>query len=332
MFCFLPGSPAGGIYMLLSRTDPFTYFYAYDGNGNVAALVNAADGTAAAQYEYDPFGNCLMSIGRLTTLNLNAFLFSTKYQDSESGLLYYGYRYYDPRVGRWPNRDRLEEQGGKGIYSYCANNPLSFSDRNGLDFGFWIGAGPAYDKFTGGNIQNIPVTPNQVDTWVDMNFIYFFGQGQSETLSPQDVDVVINTQEVRLFRDNLRTSAESRMCKTPCGQQGSYFNSQYDDTYFPFSQLTGNWQLYMIGEVKWRGQSDQHGGCNQVAHESVHGIASKTFTYAATPGGNPRNKVSTFFLLPSIAYITGSGSYYISGDFDIEFDFSHDCPCKNMAK
>ncbi len=37
--------------------------------------------------------------------------FSTKYTDAETGLSYYGYRYYDAVQGRWINRDPIEERG-----------------------------------------------------------------------------------------------------------------------------------------------------------------------------------------------------------------------------
>ena len=41
----------------------------------------------------------------------NPFRFSTKYQDDETDLLYYGYRYYNASTGRWISRDPLEEAG-----------------------------------------------------------------------------------------------------------------------------------------------------------------------------------------------------------------------------
>ncbi|MDE3100005.1 MAG: hypothetical protein KGJ88_11085 [Verrucomicrobiota bacterium] len=82
---------------------------AYDVNTNVAALVNAADGTVAANYEYGPFGELIRQTGPMA--KANPFQFSTKYQDDESGLLYYGYRYYDASTGRWVNRDPLGETG-----------------------------------------------------------------------------------------------------------------------------------------------------------------------------------------------------------------------------
>ena len=57
----LSGSPqgAGGVGGLLwmtipSGTNAGMYFYAYDGNGNVMALVNAAYGIRSAVYEYGP--------------------------------------------------------------------------------------------------------------------------------------------------------------------------------------------------------------------------------------------------------------------------------------
>lgn len=50
---------AGGVGGLLSMTvhagtNAGTYFYGYDGNGDVVALVNSADGAVAARYEYGP--------------------------------------------------------------------------------------------------------------------------------------------------------------------------------------------------------------------------------------------------------------------------------------
>src|SRR5581483_1264588 len=61
----------------------------------------------------------------------NPFRFSTKYLD-ESGLLYYGYRYYGSERGSWLNRDPSEEQGGAGLYRFAVNAPTSWSDPLGL--------------------------------------------------------------------------------------------------------------------------------------------------------------------------------------------------------
>jgi len=76
------------------------------------ALANAADGSVAARYEYGPFGEVLRATGPMA--EINPFRSSTKYHDDETGLVYYGYRYYDPGTGRWPNRDPLGEPGFNG--------------------------------------------------------------------------------------------------------------------------------------------------------------------------------------------------------------------------
>ncbi|MCP4491293.1 MAG: hypothetical protein GY820_28855, partial [Gammaproteobacteria bacterium] len=47
----------GGLIAALDKQTGIVYYYLYDANGNVGQLVNAADGTIAAHYEYDPFGN-----------------------------------------------------------------------------------------------------------------------------------------------------------------------------------------------------------------------------------------------------------------------------------
>jgi len=68
---------------------------------------------------------------------LNPFRFSTKYQDDETGLVYYGYRYYDPGTGRWLSRDPIGERGGLNLYAYVGNNPVNFYDPYGLAIGDW---------------------------------------------------------------------------------------------------------------------------------------------------------------------------------------------------
>ncbi len=125
---------AGGVGGLISMTvhqgtNAGAYFYCYDGNHNVVALVNAANGALAGQWEYDAFGNLLRATGPLAFEN--PFLFSTKFYDWETRFYYYGYRYYDPDTGRWPSRDPLGELGGLDLYGFVANNPINAFDPDG---------------------------------------------------------------------------------------------------------------------------------------------------------------------------------------------------------
>ena len=103
-----------------------THFVCYDGNGNVTALAKATDGSQSAGYEYGPFGEVIRASG--TMAKSNPFRFSTKYQDDESELLYYGYRFYNASTGRWPSRDPIQEAGGISPYAFVLNGPLSLFD------------------------------------------------------------------------------------------------------------------------------------------------------------------------------------------------------------
>ncbi|MCF7669660.1 MAG: RHS repeat-associated core domain-containing protein [Verrucomicrobia bacterium] len=125
---------AGGVGGLLGVNDANQgfHFVAYDGNGNVMALVDADDGTVSAEYEYGPFGELIRATGPMSD---NPIRFSTKYHDTETGLVYYGYRYYWPAMGRWIKRDPIGERGGMNLYNYVGNDPLNWIDTLGLAYG-----------------------------------------------------------------------------------------------------------------------------------------------------------------------------------------------------
>jgi RHS repeat-associated protein len=118
---------AGGVGGLLSVDNGSTnWFTAFDGNGNLTALVDSSDGSLDAVYEYDPYGNLLRATG--PTAEDNPFRFSTKYQDQDSGLVYFGMRFYNPNTGRWLNLDPIRERGGWNLYGFVWNSPVMSID------------------------------------------------------------------------------------------------------------------------------------------------------------------------------------------------------------
>jgi RHS repeat-associated protein len=123
---------SGGVGGLLEVNDSANgvHFAAYDGNGNVAALVKGTDGIISAQYEYGPFAEPIRVTGPMR--KINPIRFSTKYADDESDFLYYGYRYYNPSTGRWLNRDPIGEEGGRNLYAFVHGSPIHLVDRLGL--------------------------------------------------------------------------------------------------------------------------------------------------------------------------------------------------------
>lgn len=117
---------AGGVGGLLAVNDgSATYYPTYDGNGNVSEYLDSG-GAIQAHYEYDPFGNTTVSTGSKSTDFFHRF--STKPLDAETGLYYYGYRYYEPVTGRWPSRDPIEEEGGLNLYGFLENDGQNYQD------------------------------------------------------------------------------------------------------------------------------------------------------------------------------------------------------------
>jgi RHS repeat-associated protein len=118
----------GGIGGLLNlKQGGQDYAYLYDGKGNVAAVLDASQAVVAA-YRYAPFGKLLAKTGTLE----QPFGFSTKRYDPDTGLVYYGHRYYSPAIGRWTTRDPLGEAGGMNLYAFVGNSPVNWVDPFGL--------------------------------------------------------------------------------------------------------------------------------------------------------------------------------------------------------
>jgi RHS repeat-associated protein len=127
---------AGGVGGLLQASQNVggalraAMFFVYDGNGNVTALVDAADGSVVARYDYSPFGMTVLADGSAAAAN--PWCFSTKYHDTETALVYCGFRYYSPELGRWINRDPIGERVGVGLYAIVGNTPQNGVDHLGL--------------------------------------------------------------------------------------------------------------------------------------------------------------------------------------------------------
>ncbi len=79
---------------------------------------------------YFPFGGTRYASGTLNTDKL-----FTGQRLDETGLYYYGARYYDATIGRFISADTLvpDSKNPQSLnrYSYCRNNPLKYVDPTG---------------------------------------------------------------------------------------------------------------------------------------------------------------------------------------------------------
>ena len=156
-----------------------TYYYHQNALSSVFALTDAT-ATTVEGYMYEAYGrqtvfepgpngqvdfggDDMIVPGGLSSLG-NPCMFTGHRFDSETGLHYYGYRYYNPTLGRWPSRDPIGELGGplllttdalqaaslvdagtlfrlflehfveeeRNLYSFVQNNPIRDTDYLGL--------------------------------------------------------------------------------------------------------------------------------------------------------------------------------------------------------
>lgn len=176
-------------------------------NGNVmgiAALSGPQAGQLAARFDYDAFGNRITNTG--PDVELCPFGFSSKYFDAETGLAYYGFRYYSPEMGRWLSRDPAEEQGGLNLYGMVGNDTINRIDMLGL-----------------------------ADILVEMNRSYFDWDTLSNfTAKATDKTIASCCKEVKGQTIELKKGEYSLV------KQGDYFhgNKNYP---IPEGDHTGNW-------------------------------------------------------------------------------------------
>ena len=82
--------------------------------------------------EYTPYGSASYQAVRSQTETPKRHRFTRKERDEETGLYYYGARYYAPWLGRWLSCDPAWMVDGTNLYLAVCANPIVFADRAGF--------------------------------------------------------------------------------------------------------------------------------------------------------------------------------------------------------
>lgn len=137
-FCCDDGSPEAAQTRALALEnnfqDPDAYeklqFYYHPDHLGSSSYITNLDGEVVQHIEYVPFGEVFME--ERNNIWNTPYLFNAKEFDEETGLYYYGARYYDSRLSLWISTDPLQEKY-VNITSYCYtyNNPVIFIDPDG---------------------------------------------------------------------------------------------------------------------------------------------------------------------------------------------------------
>jgi RHS repeat-associated protein len=170
------------------------YFYAYLANESPMNVyfddfqVSHIPGPVLEQNHYYPFG---MLNPQLTTQSitkpLNFYNYNGKelQKDLNLGWLDYGWRQFDPQIGRFTTQDRFSEKYySLSNYSYGANNPVLFIDVNG-DSLMLFKNGTYVGTYDNGKKE---ITGYNQESTIDKNGKETFTGGQSFNFNDQEVD------------------------------------------------------------------------------------------------------------------------------------------------
>ncbi|MDH6353687.1 RHS repeat-associated protein [Dysgonomonas sp. PH5-45] len=130
----LPASPmaASTNGLTVPKEERHQYFYHGD-HLSSTTITTDANGDMAQSIQYTAFGEVFIE-ERYNNTWKTPFLFNVKELDDETGLYYYGARYYDPHTSLWLSVDPLAEKyPGVSPYAYCKNNPVNRIDPDGED-------------------------------------------------------------------------------------------------------------------------------------------------------------------------------------------------------
>jgi len=106
------------------------YFPIADVQGTIRMLIDPKTKEVAKKNSCDVFG-----VGLSQEI---PYAYTGKRYDAESGLVYFGKRYYIPGLGRWLTIDPIGPVDHSNLYQYVFNNPYRYSDPYGESVGGYL--------------------------------------------------------------------------------------------------------------------------------------------------------------------------------------------------
>jgi RHS repeat-associated protein len=106
--------------------------YQFSNHLSTACLETDGDGRVISYEEYHPYGTTsYQAVDKTVKALAKRYRYSGKERDEESGLYYYGARYYAPWLGRWVSCDPACFVDGLNIHSFLLDSPIRFTDHDG---------------------------------------------------------------------------------------------------------------------------------------------------------------------------------------------------------
>ena len=239
----------------------------------------------------------------------SSYTFSAKERDSETGLSYFGSRYYSSDLSIWLSVDpQSDKYASLSTYVYCADNPVKLVDPNGEE---WEIDGYIY---TPGGICPDNVSQSTKDKWNTMNKIYGTKEGKT----------VIDAMN----KEGVCYSVSSEKC--PSGSAGGEYVPDNNKTGGTIYLNGSNSDVGLLAHEMFHGYQDLNNQGNQSIHNEVQArlfatdIQNQTFSKGIpqlTPKGDILPEVFSYNVNKVI-----SGTYssinmqYLENDFKYHFD------------
>jgi RHS repeat-associated protein len=125
--------PGGSLIARLNATDGIRYYH-FDELGSTRLLTDGS-GNVTDRYAYDAYGSVLAHDQYSGSVDqpyqyVGQLGYYAHHMEPDFGLLQLGVRFYDPEVGRFTQRDPLEDELSR--YAYASESPTARKDPSGL--------------------------------------------------------------------------------------------------------------------------------------------------------------------------------------------------------
>jgi RHS repeat-associated protein len=127
----VPGAHGDMLFVAIDGTKLRPSYLVTDRLGSVT-LELGADGGVQRFQDYYPYGGFSVALQPASPDLPARLAFAGKERDGETGLSYFGGRYYIAGWGRWLTADPMGEVDGPNLYAYVEGNPITFTDPTGF--------------------------------------------------------------------------------------------------------------------------------------------------------------------------------------------------------
>ena len=222
-----------GVQILLG-VQAGSYYYQKDLLGSIWSVQDSA-GAVVASYDFDLWGKRTKLSGNFSA----DFGFTGYFQHEPSGLALALFRGYSPLLGRWVNRDPIEENGGVNLYAYVGNDPMNWIDPFGLCMSpserMALGA-KGVAQTAGGGIAaagGIVTVGSSAGPWapataVGGSIVFGFGMAQA-TNGLAKIHDAIRGEETSIKLDDPQKTALGNVGKALAGDKGKKFGEAASD-------------------------------------------------------------------------------------------------------